>query len=103
VRELSIESNNGLPDRRERVRYWMRMGESVRGALLTSSGLREAAATYEAPDPVPLAEEAPSPFDGHALRYPVESAVALDRANALIDEMRDRRMRLAEAAGAAGA
>lgn len=89
VRELAVDSEAGLPDRRERVRYWMRMGAAVRDrSLLAASALREAAASFEADDPAPLAEDRPAPFPGHALRYPVDSAAALDRTNALIEGIR---------------
>jgi len=88
VRELALDSAAGLPDRRERVRFWMRMGEIVRDRpLLAPERLREAAASYEAQDPVPLAEDRPHPFTGHAIRYPADSAIGLDRANAMIEDI----------------
>lgn len=88
VRELALESTQGLPDRRERVRYWMRMGEIVRGrSLLSPDDLRSAAATFEADDPAPIAQDHPRPFAGHALRYLADSASALDHANGIIADM----------------
>lgn len=85
VQELTIEGGAGLPDRRERVRYWLRMGELVRGrSLLSPFALREAASSYEVTDPVPLAEDPPRPFEDHALCYIPDSATALDKMNTLI-------------------
>ena len=97
VGEITLESSQGLSDRRERVEYWMGMGDRVRERLLLSPFLlREAAAGFEADGPSPLVPDTPRHAGHQPLCYPAESAMALDRANAFIAEMHSVPARRAE-------